>query len=67
LIQDAPELIEKTQLMDYNKDLDRVLGDAALWGMDLAALPGLAETVRGYLQNIETKGMREAIADICGS
>lgn len=42
----------------------RVLGDSAHWGEDLAAIPGLAERVTGYLEVIVNDGMREALRQL---
>lgn len=38
-----------------------VLGQQSFWGEDLNALPGLTESVAGYLHQILEKGMREAL------
>jgi tagaturonate reductase len=41
-----------------------LLGDAALWGEDLAALPGLAGLVTADLSAIAAKGMPAALVGI---
>ena len=43
-----------------------VLGNRQLWGTDLAALPGLAAAVAGYLQQLLHEGAAPALAGLLG-
>ncbi|MDR1526263.1 MAG: tagaturonate reductase [Dysgonamonadaceae bacterium] len=38
-----------------------VLAAAFIWGEDLNTIPGLTEKLTGYLQSIQTKGMKETV------
>ncbi len=62
-IHDDLELCRHIQMPQG--DVRRVLADTALWGRDLSAIAGLAETVEGYLTAIREQGIREAVQQLC--
>ena len=68
-ICDMPEVLTffETAWKKYDQDQDiqalveSVLRNEDFWEQDLTKIPGLAEKVCEYLENILTKGMRNAI------
>jgi tagaturonate reductase len=46
---------------DATRVAQGVLGAECIWGEDLNGLPGLTEKLTGYLQSIQTQGMKETV------
>ena len=65
---DAPEIMQL--LSDLwatgctQKVTEGVLAAENIWGEDLNLIPGLADTVKGYLDSIQEKGMMEVVKSI---
>jgi tagaturonate reductase len=61
---DAPVLAAMNAAWKSGDPTATILGDATLWGEDLAKLSGLAEAVAAGLHAIAARGMRAALRDV---
>ncbi|MDR1835179.1 MAG: tagaturonate reductase [Fusobacteriaceae bacterium] len=49
---------------DYRKIAETVLGLKDHWDLDLNTIPGFTDTVAGYLEKIDTEGVKKALREI---
>ncbi len=65
---DEPRIIEMMNRLwkegDERHVAGEVLKDTNIWGEDLTFIPGLCDTVAGYLASIDHRGMRETLKDM---
>ena len=65
---DAPEimnLLKELWATDCTKKVtEGVLSAEFIWGENLNNIPGLTDTVKGYLDSIQEKGMMETVKSI---
>lgn len=57
----APYIAEQWESGDVDRLVDTVLADKNLWGADLTALPGFAQTVKDDIRMIQKDGMASTI------
>lgn len=60
----AGVLYDKWQQFTGLSLVQQVLGDTALWGSDLSALPGFADAVANYLDLLGTRPVNDIVANI---
>lgn len=60
----ATILYDKWQQFSGLSLVQQVLGDTALWGSDLSALPGFADAVAHYLDLLGSKQVKDIVANI---
>jgi tagaturonate reductase len=57
----APYFYEKWKKLSPHEMVDQVLSDSALWGEDLAAIPGLSAAVKEKITLLQERSVLEAI------